>query len=106
MRSLVHTVGLNLLAGLYLLSACGGDQTRTMRDQAGGATQADNALQSGMADSNQWPSYGRDYTNRRFSPLTQISPTNVGQLKLAWRYKSGIPHGFEASPVVVDGTMY
>jgi glucose dehydrogenase len=59
-----------------------------------------------MADSADWPSYGRDYSNRRFSPLTQISPSNAPQLKLAWRYKTGIPHSFEASPVVIDGTMY
>jgi hypothetical protein len=36
-----------------------------------------------MADSASWPSYGRDQSNQRYSPL------------------SGIPHAIEASPVVV-----
>jgi PQQ-dependent dehydrogenase (methanol/ethanol family) len=59
-----------------------------------------------MADSGAWPSYGRDYTNQRYSPLTQLTPANVGGLKLAWSYKTGIPRAFETSPIVMDGTMY
>ena len=34
-----------------------------------------------------WPTYGRDPGGMRFSPLTQISPANVGQLKPAWTYQ-------------------
>jgi PQQ-dependent dehydrogenase (methanol/ethanol family) len=59
-----------------------------------------------MADGGGWPSYGRDWTNQRYSPLAQIRPATVGRLALAWRYHTGIPNAFEASPVVVDGTMY
>jgi PQQ-dependent dehydrogenase (methanol/ethanol family) len=59
-----------------------------------------------MADSANWPSYGRDYTNQRYSPLTEITPANVRGLSLAWKYKTGIPNAFEASPIVVDGVMY
>lgn len=59
-----------------------------------------------MAQDSAWPSYGRDYTNRRYSALAQIDSTNVSQLRLAWRYRTGIPHAFEASPIVVDGVMY
>ncbi|HXE57405.1 MAG TPA: PQQ-dependent dehydrogenase, methanol/ethanol family [Gemmatimonadales bacterium] len=70
------------------------------------AEAADSALARAMADSGGWPSYGRDYTNRRFSPLGQITARNVAGLRLAWRYKTGLPYGFEASPLVVDGVMY
>jgi PQQ-dependent dehydrogenase (methanol/ethanol family) len=63
-------------------------------------------MRAAMADSANWPSYGRDYTNQRYSPLAQVTPANVGGLKLAWTYKTGIPHAFEASPIVVGGTMY
>ncbi|HEX2249615.1 MAG TPA: PQQ-binding-like beta-propeller repeat protein, partial [Gemmatimonadales bacterium] len=95
------------LCGILLPACGGGDQSRTA-DNGGGrrAEEADSLLRGAMADSADWPSYGRDYSNRRFSPLTQISPANASQLKLAWRYKTGIPHSFEASPVVIDGTMY
>ncbi|MGI8547934.1 MAG: pyrroloquinoline quinone-dependent dehydrogenase, partial [Gemmatimonadaceae bacterium] len=71
-----------------------------------GITSADSALRRAMADSGSWPSYGRDYTNRRFAPLTQITAANVASLRLAWKYKTGVPHAFQASPVVVDGVMY
>ncbi|HEY9014037.1 MAG TPA: PQQ-binding-like beta-propeller repeat protein, partial [Gemmatimonadales bacterium] len=84
-----------------LLAACKGGSAG---ERAGG--DADKVLRRAMADSTDWPSYGRDYTNQRFSPLSQITPTNAPQLKLAWRYKTGIPNSFEASPVVIDGTMY
>ncbi|HEY2853749.1 MAG TPA: PQQ-binding-like beta-propeller repeat protein [Gemmatimonadaceae bacterium] len=67
---------------------------------------ADSALLSSMKDPRAWPIYGRDYTNRRWSPLTQITTRNVGELQLAWVNHSGIPHASETNPLVVDGTMY
>ena len=33
---------------------------------------------------NEWPSYGRDLSNQRFSPLAQINRDNVMQLAPAW----------------------
>ena len=36
--------------------------------------------------SKEWPTYGHDPGGMRFSPLTQITPANVGQLKVAWVY--------------------
>jgi PQQ-dependent dehydrogenase (methanol/ethanol family) len=68
--------------------------------------QADSAMARALSDSANWPSYGRDYTNQRYSPLTQLSPANVSGLTLAWKYNTGIPRAFEASPLVVDGTLY
>ena len=59
-----------------------------------------------MADSTQWPSYGRDYSNQRYSPLAQINAGNVGKLAVAWHYKTGIAESFETSPLVVGRTMY
>lgn len=54
----------------------------------------------------QWPSYGRDYSNQRFSPLKQINRDNVANLAPNWSYKSGISTTFQATPIVVDGVMY
>jgi glucose dehydrogenase len=53
-----------------------------------------------------WPSYGRDYSNQRYSPLTQINRDNVSRLATAWTYKSGVNATFQATPIVVDGVMY
>ena len=52
-----------------------------------------------------WPTYGHDPGGQRYSPLTQITPTNVGQLERAWTFHVGKP-GSEATPLVVGGVMY
>jgi len=53
-----------------------------------------------------WPSFGRDYANKRFSENAQINRENVHNLKTAWQYKSGVKASFQATPIVVDGVMY
>jgi alcohol dehydrogenase (cytochrome c) len=82
-------------------SASGGEARRGAE-----SADADAAIRRAMADAGTWPSYGRDYSNQRFSPLDQITPSNVVRLAPAWTYRTGIPHVFETSPVVVGGTMY
>ncbi|MDP2248492.1 MAG: PQQ-binding-like beta-propeller repeat protein, partial [Nitrosomonadales bacterium] len=54
----------------------------------------------------QWPSYGRDYSNQRFSPASQINRENVKDLALAWQYNSGVKLTFQTTPIVVNGVMY
>jgi quinohemoprotein ethanol dehydrogenase len=53
-----------------------------------------------------WPSYGLDYAETRFSRLTQIDESNVGKLGLAWTYNLESTRGVEATPLVVDGIMF
>jgi glucose dehydrogenase len=43
------------------------------------------ALQA-QARSVDWPLYGGTTDNTRYSTLAQITPANVGQLKVAWTY--------------------
>jgi quinoprotein glucose dehydrogenase len=38
------------------------------------------------ADAKEWPTFGHDSGGMRFSPLTQITPANVGTLSVAWTY--------------------
>jgi alcohol dehydrogenase (cytochrome c)/quinohemoprotein ethanol dehydrogenase len=55
----------------------------------------------------QWMSYGRDYSEQRFSPLKQINADNVSQLGLAWFGDLGERGGsYETTPVAVDGRVY
>lgn len=56
-----------------------------------------------------WPHYGGGPDGIRYSPLTQITPANVGSLEVAWTYDTG--DAFEGSemqcqPVVADGVLY
>ena len=53
-----------------------------------------------------WMSYGRTYSEQRFSPLKDINDHSVGQLGLAWFYDLDTHRGQEATPIVVDGVMY
>ncbi|MGV3553894.1 MAG: PQQ-dependent dehydrogenase, methanol/ethanol family [Croceibacterium sp.] len=54
----------------------------------------------------EWPSDGRDYTAQRYSPLTQIDASNVGQLGLAWFDQYDTFRGVEATPIYADGVLY
>ena len=53
-----------------------------------------------------WLSHGRTYSEQRFSPLKQIDLSNVATLGLSWSAELDADRGMEATPIVVDGTMY
>jgi glucose dehydrogenase len=75
--------------------------------QGGVAAPVDDARLTGAAsDSANWLLYGRDYSNQRFSPLTQINSGNVTRLVPRWVYQSGVSATFQATPLVADGVMY
>jgi len=57
-------------------------------------------------DAANWMSYGRTYSEQRFSPLTQITADNAKQLGLAWFADLDTNRGQQATPLVVDGVMY
>lgn len=65
----------------------------------------------------EWHYYGRTADGDRFSPLTQITPDNISQLKIAWTFRTGdLPRpedtqkgrefNFEATPVKMNDNLY
>ncbi len=63
----------------------------------------------------EWPNYGNDPGGMRYSSLVQINRENVSTLKVAWIFHTGDVSdgtgdrkrsGFEATPILVDGTLY
>jgi len=57
----------------------------------------------------EWLQYGRDYSNQRYSPLTQITRGNVSRLAPRTILQLEMPKanaGAEATPIVADGRMY
>ena len=48
-----------------------------------------------------WLSYNGDYTGRRHSGLTQVTPQNVGRLQAQWVFHSRNAGVLEVTPVVV-----
>ena len=83
-------------AAALLLFVCPG--------QSQGITSQD--LLDGLKDPSRWLMYSGDYSGRRHSPLTQITPANVGQLTPQWTFQTGVLGKFEATPIVIDGVLY
>ena len=54
----------------------------------------------------EWLSYGRNYKEQRFSPLSKINRDNVDELDLAWSFKFSTARGMEATPLMHDGVLY
>jgi PQQ-dependent dehydrogenase (methanol/ethanol family) len=74
-------------------------------DRGGGAV--DQArLDAADSDQDNWLSYGRTYSEQRFSVLTDIHDGNVSRLAPAWAMELDTARGQEATPIVVDGVMY
>ena len=62
-----------------------------------------------------WVANGRDAQGTRYLPVSEIARESVGRLEVAWTYRTGEtdprfatrkPTAFEATPLVVDGTMF
>jgi quinohemoprotein ethanol dehydrogenase len=58
------------------------------------------------SDASQWMTYGRTYSEQRYSPLAEINTADVGKLGLAWFGDFDTNRGQEATPLEVDGTIY
>jgi glucose dehydrogenase len=53
-----------------------------------------------------WLSYNGDYTGRRFSSLSEITPADVTNLRAEWILHARDANELEVTPVVVDGIMF
>jgi quinoprotein glucose dehydrogenase len=56
-----------------------------------------------------WPAYNGSPRNDHYSTLSQITPANVGRLKLAWTYETKDEFKgseMQANPLVIDGVLY
>ncbi len=64
------------------------------------------------AKNGEWPTYGGDLGNSRYSALDQINASNFDKLQLAWKFKTenlGPPpaeNNLEGTPLMVKGVLY
>ena len=63
-------------------------------------------LLDGLANPSRWLTHSGDYAGHRFSPLKDVTPANAGQLAAQWAFQTGVNNKFEATPIVIDGTLY
>ena len=59
-----------------------------------------------VAPGRDWPTYHGDLTGNRHTPLSQITPANVKNLRADWIYNIAGAQRLEVTPVVVGGVMY
>jgi quinoprotein glucose dehydrogenase len=85
-----------------VLAAC--DPSPTDAPQVPGTAAVAEFLSGG-----DWPSYNRDLAGTRYSPLEEITTTNVDELRQAWSYPLGAGGdlaGSELTPLVVGGVLF
>ncbi len=86
-----------------LICACTALPTVSLADT--GAPDA-RALLGAQTDNSNWILPARTYAGNRFTTLTQIKKTNVGELSQTWRTDVADDGEQEAAPIVWNGRMY
>ncbi len=90
----------------HLLRACAVAAALGASQWAVAATTVDGAAIANESQDSNWLSYGRTYSEQRFSPLTQINEKTIGGLKADWALELPTDRSLLATPIVVDGVMY
>ena len=72
----------------------------------GTAGWANESVLAETAKPEQWAIQTGNYANHRYSELDQINRDNVGDLRVAWTFSTGVLRGHEGSPLVIGDIMY
>ena len=100
----------SLLTAILLLAAlsgCAPDSSPTAGIHPAKTSSLDRQRLMGLsAEPGTWLTGGRDFQQSHFSPLDQIHTGNVTELGYAWHLDLPSEHGYEATPVMVDGVLY
>ena len=105
MRSKVRALGIGLLVGSVVMCARYGYARDHALADKGRTAKASGRLLSADRDSDDWMTYGRTYSEQRYSPLEQVTDQNVSKLRPAWEFDLDTFRGQEETPLVVDGVM-
>ena len=104
----IKTVG----SALFVMAPLGAAVVLVMPAEAGQAAESGSPAQVDVArminadqDAANWVSYGRTYSEQRFSPLSKINADNVKQLGLAWYADLDTNRGQQGTPLVIDGVL-
>lgn len=98
-----------IAAAMAALVGCAACQSKDPQSKASNeaAAAVDNPrLVNANEDTGNWLTYGRTYSEQRFSPLDKINKDNIRQLGLTWSLDLDTHRGQEATPLVIDGVMY
>ena len=90
-----------VVASLLLMAGTGKGEAANSAANVNGARLANAAAEPGN-----WMTHGGTYAEQRYANLDQINSGNAAKLGLAWSYELDTNRGQEATPLVIDGTMY
>ncbi len=101
---------------VLLLTSCSDDAEIANTEASLGNDEAPAAASIGQIDEarinnadsepGNWLAHGRTYEEQRFSPLTKVNKETVSELGLSWYKDMNTNRALEATPIVVDGTMF
>jgi PQQ-dependent dehydrogenase (methanol/ethanol family) len=96
------------VAVLAVSAGCDRGQGEPDTGLAGGAPTPRSRADTGSLppDDGTWRIPAKDYASTRFSTLQEITAANVGRLRLAFTFSTGVLRGHEAAPIVAEGTMF
>jgi len=88
------------------LTGCSQPAKQTAGSDVSAPGGVDGAVIGDENNGDNWPSYGRTYSEQHFSPLTEISDKNISRLHLAWSMELPGVHSAATVPLEVNGVLY
>ncbi|HUN29748.1 MAG TPA: PQQ-binding-like beta-propeller repeat protein [Alphaproteobacteria bacterium] len=112
----LSSVNLTNAASMASAGASGGNTNEIVRaappvtvdygKPPGNVNVSDAMMSNAGSDTSDWTLHGRDYTNERYSPLSQVNVSTVTSLTPVAIVQTGMTASFETTPIVVGGVMY
>ena len=90
-------LGVAVAASAVVAIAAGLRDTHRIVGSLPAAAPAVAAAASDVPDA-EWHAYGRTGAGQRWSPLAQITPANVGEMQVAWQFRTGDVRGRPGDP--------
>src|SRR5271156_2001124 len=91
---------------MFVALLCGFAGSAARSAESGGKPVDGERIANADAEPGNWLSYGRTYSEQRYSPLKTINDKNAQKLGLAWFADLDTNRAQEATPLIVDGVMY
>jgi len=70
------------------------------------AAQANDKIAELSKSDENWVKPCKDYDCSQYSPIKDVNRTTVKDLRPAWSFSTGVLHGHEGAPLVIDGVMF
>ena len=91
---------------VFLLPLAAGVSLYAQQGQPPGPVSSQELIDGLKTDGSSWLTFGGNYSNHRFSPLTQIAPDNVAKLQPVCTFQTNTLGNFETTTLLRDNVLY